>query len=117
MKYLVDAQLPKKLSFFIQSKGMDCIHTLDLQDKNKSTDKTIREFSEIESRIVISKDADFLESFMVNNKPEKLLLIKTGNISNKRLIEIFDMQFITIDTFFAENNLIELTQTEIIIHE
>ena len=32
MKYLIDAQLPKRLSFVLQSRGYDTIHTFDLPD-------------------------------------------------------------------------------------
>ncbi len=38
MKFLLDAQLPKKLSLFLIYKGHDYLHTLDLPHKNKSKD-------------------------------------------------------------------------------
>ena len=59
MKFIVDAHLPKKLSYFLQEKGYDSIHTLDLPNKNASSDLEINNLSLKENRIVISKDSDF----------------------------------------------------------
>ena len=48
MKFLLDAQLLKKLSEFLNWKGHDSIHTLDLPDKNRTKDTQI--MSEISMR-------------------------------------------------------------------
>lgn len=74
MKFIVDAQLPKALSDFIQSKGINSIHTLELPDKNNTHDGYITKFATDEQYIVITKDADFLESFVLSKEPPKLLL-------------------------------------------
>ena len=39
MKFLLDTQLPKKLAEFLKWKGYDAIHTLDLPNKNRTTDQ------------------------------------------------------------------------------
>ena len=97
MKFLVDAHLPKKLSHFLQWKGHDSIHTLDLQNGNKSKDSEINTISITEKRILISKDLDFVESLLISNKPYKLIIISTGNISNKQLLELFNQNEILPD--------------------
>lgn len=61
MKFIVDAQF-KALSDFIKSKGIDSIHTLELPDKNRTQDGYITRLATEGQLIVISKDADFLES-------------------------------------------------------
>lgn len=38
MKFLVDAQLPRRLTNFLLLKGHDARHTLDLPDQNYSSD-------------------------------------------------------------------------------
>ena len=78
MKFLIDAQLPITLSEFLNSKGLDSIHTLELPNKNFTKDNQIARIANEESRIVITKDADFLESYLVKNEPKKLILVKTG---------------------------------------
>ncbi len=82
MNFIVDAQLPKSLSDFLKSAGQNSIHTLELDNKNKTPDNIIIEISEKENRVVITKDYDFLQSHIVALKPAKLLFVKTGNISN-----------------------------------
>ena len=96
MKFIVDAQLPKALANFLISRNFDAIHTLDLPRKNISTDEEINEISLLENRIVISKDSDFFDRYTRIKEPYKLLFVKTGNISTRRLIEIFDKNLLLI---------------------
>ncbi|MBU2445085.1 MAG: DUF5615 family PIN-like protein [Bacteroidetes bacterium] len=42
MKFLVDAQLPKEISLYLQSRNFDSIHTLDLPLKNSTPDKEVK---------------------------------------------------------------------------
>jgi predicted nuclease of predicted toxin-antitoxin system len=85
MKFLINAQLPKQLCRFLQSKGHDAVHTQDLAKGNATADSEINRLSIEESRVVITKDADFIESFLLQKRPYKLLLIATGNIRNTAL--------------------------------
>ncbi|MGL5892041.1 MAG: DUF5615 family PIN-like protein [Bacteroidia bacterium] len=41
MKFIVDAQLPKKIALMLVDEGFDAIHTLDLPQKNHTSDKEI----------------------------------------------------------------------------
>lgn len=66
--------MPRRLSGFLITKGFDSIHTLQLSDKNKIKDKQIIRISEEQKRVVITKDDDFLESFLITGKPLKRLL-------------------------------------------
>lgn len=113
MKFLIDAQLPKPLSDFLNTKGFNSIHTLDLPDKNRTKDYQIIKHSIKEKRIVISKDADFLNSFLVKTEPPKLIIVKTGNISNKELISIFNDNLETIVKMISRSNLVEINKTDI----
>lgn len=92
MKFLIDAQLPPALKHFFLHRGHDAIHTLDLPLKNDTSDQDVCQVSADEDRIVISKDVDFYYSFVLSRKPAKLVLVKTGNISTKALMNIFSSQ-------------------------
>ena len=116
MKFIVDAQLPKSLSDFLKWKGFDSLHTLELPDKNKTKDKNISKLSISDKRIVITKDLDFLESFLVKSEPKKLILLKTGNITNIHLLEIFSKNLnVSLETLAEkkEKTLICKLQVEI----
>ena len=116
MKFIVDAQLPKSLSDFLKSKGHDSVHTIELPAKNKTADNEVLKIALDESRIVISKDSDFLEMHLVNNKPEKLLLIRTGNISNPELLLIFEKYLERVCELIQSNSLLEINKTVIVVH-
>ena len=89
MKFLIDAQLPRRLKYRLQEKGYDVIHTLDLPLKNKTPDSVIEQISISDKRVVIAKVEDFVDSFTVFGRPYKLLLISTGNITNNDLEKLF----------------------------
>ena len=89
MKFLLDAQLPPSLKQLFIQKGHDCLHTLDLELGNETPDNIINKISVSEQRIVITKDSDFFDSFLVKKEPYKLILVKLGNISKNELLQIF----------------------------
>ena len=89
MKFLVDAQLPVHLARFLQTEGYDAIHTKDLPKQNKTTDTEINTVSVQENWIVITKNSDFFDSFLIRQEPYKLLLVTTGNITNTELGTLF----------------------------
>ena len=93
------------------------MHTLELQDKNSTSDKVITEIAIDQKRIVITKDNDFLESFLLNSKPEKLIVVWTGNIPNAVLLKIFDNNLELIKSMISRSNLIEITRNEIAEHD
>lgn len=116
MKFIVDAQLPKLLSDLLNEKGFNSLHTLDLPAKNKTKDQDIAKLANNENRIVITKDIDFLESFLLKSEPRKLIVVKTGNISNKDLVNIFKVNLETIIVMISRSNLLEITSIEIAEH-
>ncbi len=117
MKFLIDDHLPKSLSDFLQLKGHDSIHTIELPDVNRTSDLTILTIAGKENRIVITKDSDFLETFLLTGLPEKLVIIKTGNIRNAELLAIIDQNIDKICTLLSDSHLIEINSAEIIVHK
>jgi len=117
VKFIVDAQLPKSLSDFLNEKGFDSLHTLDFPDQNKTKDYQIAKKANKEKRVVISKDIDFLESFIVKSEPQKLIMVKTGNISNKNLIGLFNEYLNILIQMISRSDLVEINHTDIAEHE
>ncbi len=117
MKFLVDAQLPRRLAMQLNTAGFDALHTLDLPLSNRTTDATINEFSINEQRIVITKDADFVASFVLYQRPPRLLLISTGNIRNAELENLFAANIEKLNEAFTSGfKFVEMSRTAIIIH-
>ncbi|NES24849.1 MAG: hypothetical protein F6K41_39560 [Symploca sp. SIO3E6] len=116
MKFLVDAQLPVRLARFIRASGYDALHTKELPQENATSDTQINELSIQQERIVITKDSDFVDSFMTIHKPYKLLLVTTGNIRNTELEAIFSRNIQTLVNLFEHHDYIEMSRDAIIIH-
>lgn len=77
------------VSDFLNFKGFNSIHTLELPDKNNTKDGQIAKLGNQENWVVFTKDIDFLEFFLIKSEPQKLIIVRTGNISNKDLVNIF----------------------------
>ena len=110
MKFLVDAQLPRRLCRLLSDCGHDAIHTLELPLGNCTPDETICQIALQQTRIVITKDADFVDMFLLRGVPEKLLLISTGNISNAAFEAILTRELTAIVSALATHHFIELDQ-------
>jgi predicted nuclease of predicted toxin-antitoxin system len=111
MKFLLDAQLPPSLKQVFISKGYDCIHTLDLESGNETSDKIINTISVAEQRILITKDSDFFDSFIEKKEPYKIL-VKLGNTSRNELIKFFSDRFTEIIEQIKLEDMILLSKDE-----
>lgn len=116
MKFLVDAQLPRRLVYRLREVGHDALHTLDLPNGNRTPDAELNAISVREGRAAVTKDADFVNSFIVSRVPAKLLVISTSNISNAELETLLLAQLPAIVTAFAANDYLELTRSALITH-
>ena len=115
MKFIVDAQLPKSLARLLRERGHNAVHTLELPLKNATTDSHIRKYSIEDERVVISKDSDFLDSFMIKREPYKLLYLTVGNISNAELLALFDNNHLHIVYELTDNYVVEMTKTTLTV--
>ncbi len=116
MKFLVDAQLPRRLAVRLQEAGHDALHTLDLPNANYTPDDTIIQRTNREQRVVITKDADFLVSFTLHGQPQSLLLISTGNIANADLEALLLPNLPAVVAAFDRASLVEMTRDALITH-
>jgi len=116
MKFLIDAQLPYKLKSWLVEKGYDAIHTRDPPDANLTEDLEIVKVADDKNRMVISKDSDFLKLYILKGKPQKLLLVTTGNITNKDLLNLFEKNFDTAMAMFNSHSVVEINNSFVIGH-
>ncbi|GAB3968196.1 hypothetical protein GCM10028806_11690 [Spirosoma terrae] len=110
MKFLIDAQLPKALAVFMREKGIDAVHTLELPNRNATKDSEIRMLSMANERIVISKDADFYDSYTAKQEPYKLVYLTIGNLSNKDLLHLFDKNLGHLMAVLERSSVVEMNQ-------
>jgi predicted nuclease of predicted toxin-antitoxin system len=116
VKFLVDAQLPRKLATAFASGGHEVVHTLWLPEKNRTSDSYICRLADAEGRVVITKDADFVTSHLLLGSPIKLLQIATGNLPNPELCQLILGNLSRIEVAFVTANYVEFTTSSLIVH-
>ncbi len=117
MKFLVDAQLPRSLVEFLLLSGHDAIHTLDLPGQNRTSDEALCQLALSEDRGLVTKDNDFVDSFLLRRLPSKLLLVTTGNIPNKELLALFQAHLSAITDAISTHAFVEIDRTGLTIHD
>ncbi|MEW6416423.1 MAG: DUF5615 family PIN-like protein [Pseudomonadota bacterium] len=117
MKFLVDAQLPRRFCGWLTEAGHDAVHTLELPQGNRTTDNEILDVAEREQRIVVTKDDDFVQSFLITGRPASLLLVSTGNIANDKLEQIVRAHVHQIVEAFEAASFVELGRESLTVHE
>lgn len=106
MKFLIDTQLPPKLSKYLFSKNFDSKHTTQYPKAEFLQDSEIIKIAKDEERIIITKDLDFEEYFFLNGPPPKIIRLNIGNSTNNTLLKIFENNLSKIIILLDEHNLI-----------
>jgi predicted nuclease of predicted toxin-antitoxin system len=65
MKFLIDAQLPKRLAAELKQAGFEATHTLELPEGNRTTDQALIALSITRQAVLVTKDSDFVQSFLL----------------------------------------------------
>jgi predicted nuclease of predicted toxin-antitoxin system len=116
VKFLVDAQLPRRLAELLQSFGHDAVHTLDLTQKNRTPDEVLCQLALSENRVLVTKDDDFVDSFFLRGLPPKLLFVTAGNIPNKDLLALFRTNLSGIVSALSAHSFVEIDRCGLTIH-
>ena len=85
MNFLVDVQLPPALARWIVSQGHAATHVFDL-GLQTADDPVIWERARNEHAVIISKDEDFVDHWLLSDRPVPLVWIRKGNCSNRALV-------------------------------
>jgi len=115
VNFLIDAQLPRRLARKLRELGHDALHTLDLPGGNRTPDPEINAVAQRDNRVVITKDADFVNSFLLLGQPGKLVLISTGNVTNAELEAVLLPRIPAIEAELQTSSYVELTRTALIV--
>lgn len=86
MNFLVDAQLPPARANWIVSQGHQSTHVFDI-GLQTADDPVIWERARSENTIVVSKDEDFVDHWLLSAEPVRLVWIRKGNCSNRALLD------------------------------
>ena len=104
----MDAHLPRSLCTLLAAHGHDVLHTHELPEQNVAKDGILNRLSLDEQRVVVSKDTDFFYSHLLQGRPWKLLLVRTGNISARDLRDLFARNLPLIEAALEKHTLVEI---------
>jgi predicted nuclease of predicted toxin-antitoxin system len=116
MKFLIDAQLPRRLVHLLTAANHDAVHTLDLPRRNLTLDDELLEICARSNPILVTKDLGFADSFFLKSEPLRLLLVSTGNLTNKELESLFQTHLSKIADAFESCAFIELDRSGMSVH-
>jgi predicted nuclease of predicted toxin-antitoxin system len=117
VKFLLDAQLPPRLARALVAAGHDALHTLDLSEGNRSTDRAVAETADADDRVLVTKDGDFRDSHRLRASPRRLLIVTTGNIGNDELLAIFARHLDLLATALESASMVELGHDSVEVFE
>jgi predicted nuclease of predicted toxin-antitoxin system len=115
VKFLVDAQLPRRMCRWLADGGHDALHTLDLPLGNRTPDEALIQQADLEGRVLVTKDDDFVQHRLVRNRPRLLWLIAAGNIDNRALEILVRGALPQIEDAFESDGFVELGRDRLIV--
>jgi predicted nuclease of predicted toxin-antitoxin system len=109
LNFIVDAQLPPALARWIESdERHHAQHVFDI-GLNSVADLVIWDRALTNRLVIVSKDEDFVDQFLLSANPPQLVWIRKGNCSNQSLLEWLDPLWPeTLRRLDAGEKLIEL---------
>ena len=111
MKFLCDVHISYKVVKYLRSLGFETLHVNEILDKWYTKDGDICRYADERSLVVITKDTDFKNSFLLRNTPSKLIKISLGNVSTSALIQALSANMLAIQHLNAKGNfMVELDQ-------
>jgi len=116
MKFLIDAQLPRRLATQLKQAGLEATHTLELPDGNRTTDQALIILSITNQAVLVTKDSDFVQSLLLKKEPWKLVLVSTGNIGNDELLSLFERNIKQVVEHLETFDFVEINRSSIICH-
>ena len=76
----------------------------NILDKWNTEDEAICQYVNKNNQILITKDQDFRNSFLLRKTPKKLIKINLGNISNADLFNVIERYIDTLKSLNQEND-------------
>ena len=70
MKFLCDVHISYKIVRFLRSLKFETIHVNEILEKWHTKDKDICAYADENDFIIITKDSDFKNSFLISNTPK-----------------------------------------------
>lgn len=110
MKFLCDVHIPIRLSKHLAGLGYHSQHVNLILEGYFSKDADIATYCNENDQVLITKDKDFKNSYLISQSPKYLLKLNLGNIPNDALIQLLEKHLSQIAALTKTENafMIEL---------
>ena len=108
MKFLVDAKLPRRMCRRPADSGHDALHALDLPLGHRTPDEALIQQADLEVRVLVTKDDDFVQHRLVRDRHRLLWLVAAGDIDNRALETLVRGALLQIERAFESHSFVEL---------
>ncbi|MEI7523711.1 MAG: DUF5615 family PIN-like protein [Mariniphaga sp.] len=109
-KFLVDVNLPKRFQYF---KSDNFIHVVDINPT--MTDREIWDYALDNGLVLLSKDADFYDLFLICTNHPKVVNFRFGNLSLNILHQYFNKFWPTIVDYLYNADFIIAQEDRIFV--
>ena len=116
LRFIVDTQLPPSLAEFLKRRGFDAIHVINCPNGALTSDNEIISIAIKETRIIITKDSDFMDYYLLKGYPPAVLLLQVGNIKNQELFFLLNEHVEQIISLFSNQTPFLIVQKNGIVY-
>jgi|SRR5690554_181996 len=106
--YLIDVNLPKFFGFF-NKENFSFVVDIDLQ----LSDTEIWEYAIKNNKIIVTKDTDFYDRYLISEQKPKIIFMQLGNMSLKELHQYFEQNWAVIEREIEKGSLVIAKRTHI----
>lgn len=109
MKLLIDQNLSYRLVKPLQQlfPGTEQVKRLGLTD---SKDPRIWEYARQHGFVILTQDEDFLDLSMLRGSPPKILLLRTGNLPRRQVLDLLESHQLKIYTLLAPDGELDCVE-------
>ena len=114
MKFIIDENITPEAVTLFRNAGLDAYHVNDLKtsQKQRVTDDQLRRLTLQKGYVIVTKDDDFVKSYVDREVPEKLIFL-FGLDSKAYLLRRLQDILPELKSFSERHNFIEVTPDEI----
>jgi len=99
MKLLIDANLSWRLEKYLKQTFIDVLHVDNSVLPAPAKDSEIWNFAKVNGYTILTNDFDFYNLLLIKGFPPKIILLQTGNLSTKSIVELLNSKREEIELF------------------
>ncbi|CAM3994789.1 DUF5615 domain-containing protein [Flavobacterium antarcticum] len=112
MKLLFDQNISYRIEKQISSIFIDSKHVSNVGLSN-TNDSDIWQFAKQNEYVIVTFDSDFYDISLLKGSPPKIIWIRGGNLTTKKITEIFEDKHLAIRDFIENQDKKEIACLEI----